>query len=129
MQHLELNAEWVARRLYKESFFGGCVSAETKREANDRLVIGLEAVAQLSQFNPYIFGPAFTAADCAAYVHFVMIKQTTVKIYGENMLERFLPNSTAYTQLMDSRPHIQTMMADRDAAVATFLQIDVNYEG
>ena len=23
IQHLELNAEWVARRLYKESFFGG----------------------------------------------------------------------------------------------------------
>ncbi len=91
MQHLELNAEWVARRLYKESFFGGCVSAETKREANDRLAIGLKAVAQLSQFSPYIFGTAFTAADCAAYLHFVMIKQTTVKIYGENMLERFFP--------------------------------------
>jgi glutathione S-transferase len=30
-QHLELNAEWVARRLYKEAFFGGTVSDETKR--------------------------------------------------------------------------------------------------
>lgn len=54
IQHLELNSEWVARRLYKESFFGGQVSDETKREANERLVIGLEAVARLSSFSPYL---------------------------------------------------------------------------
>jgi glutathione S-transferase len=29
IQHLELNSEWVARRLYKESIFGGSVSEET----------------------------------------------------------------------------------------------------
>ena len=48
IQHLELNSEWVARRLYKESLFGGSVSEETKREARERLAIGLEAVAQLT---------------------------------------------------------------------------------
>ena len=57
IQHLELNAEWVARRLFKESLFGGSVSAETKREVLERLPMGLEAVAQLSRFSPYIFGP------------------------------------------------------------------------
>jgi glutathione S-transferase len=129
IQHLELNAEWVARRLYKESFFGGTVSEETKREANERLVIGLDAVARLSHFSPYILGPSFTAADCAAYVHFVMIKQTTLNIYGENMLERFLPNITEYMQLMDARPHVQTMMKDRDAALSAFVQLNVNYNG
>ena len=46
IQYLELNLEWVARRLYKQSFFGGAVSEETKREANDRLAAGLEAVAR-----------------------------------------------------------------------------------
>ena len=129
IQHLELNSEWVARRLYKESFFGGSVSEETKREARERLAIGLEAVAQLSAFSPHIFGSAFTAADCAAYVHFVMIKQTTLKIYGENMLERFLPNVDTYMRLMDSRPHIRTMMADRDAAMTAFTQLNVKYDG
>ena len=38
--------------------------------------------------------------------------------YGENMLERFLPDVATYMQLMDSRPHVRTMMADRDAAMA-----------
>lgn len=129
IQHLELNLEWVARRLYKESFFGGAVSEETKHEANDRLAVGLGAVARLSLFLPYIFGTSFTAADCAAYVHFVMIEHTTVKIYGENMLERFLPNVVAYMRLMDSRPHVRAMMTARAAAMTAFVQLNVKYDG
>jgi len=129
IQHIELNSEWVARRLYKEAFFGGQVSEETKREAHDRLVIGLEAVARLSSFSPYSFGTIFTAADCVAYVHFVMIKHTTLKIFGEDMLERFLPNVGGYMQRMDSRPHVQTMMTDRTAALAAFVQLNVRYDG
>lgn len=129
IQHLELNAEWVARRLYKEAFFGGSVSDETKREAKERLSLGLQAVARLSQFSPYILGSSFTAADCVAYVHFVMIRHATLTIYGEDMLERLLPQAAAYVTLMDARPHIRTMMADRSAAIAAFTALDVAYEG
>ena len=129
IQYLELNLEWVARRLYKQSFFGGAVSEETKREANDGLAVGLEAVARLSLFSPYILGTSFTAADCVAYVHFIMIEQTTLKIYGENMLERFLPNVATYMQLMDSRPHVRAMMTDRVAAMAAFDKLNVKYDG
>ncbi|MBU4435780.1 MAG: glutathione S-transferase, partial [Alphaproteobacteria bacterium] len=41
IQHIELNSEWVARRLYKEAFFGGVVSEETKSEAYQKLALGL----------------------------------------------------------------------------------------
>jgi len=129
IQHLELNAEWVARRLFKESLFGGSVSAETKREVLERLPMGLEAVSQLSRFSPYIFGPAFTAADCAAYMHFMYIKITTLKIYGENLLDHSFPRLDEYTRLMDSRPHVKKVMAEREAALAAFLKLDVKYEG
>ncbi|MDL2338537.1 MAG: glutathione S-transferase C-terminal domain-containing protein, partial [Pseudomonadota bacterium] len=129
IQHLELNAEWVARRLYKESFFGGSVSDETKHEAKDRLEVGLESVARLSSFAPYIFGGTFTAADCVAYVHFLMIRLTTEKVYGENMLDRYFPRMSAYVQLMDSRPSIQKMMAERDAALSAFIALNVRYDG
>jgi len=37
---------------------------------------------------------------------------------GENMLERFLPSVATYTQLMDSRPRVCAMIANRAAAVA-----------
>lgn len=129
IQHLELNAEWVVRRLYREAFFGGSVSEETKNEVNTRLALGLRAVARLSQFSPYAFGDTFTVADCAAYVHFVMIQLATEKIYGQNMLEEFVPNAAAYMQMLFARPHVRTMMTDREAAMTAFLQLDVNYEG
>jgi len=129
IQHLELNAEWVARRLYKEAFFGGLVSEENKREARERLVLGLKAVAQLSNFSPYILGPSLTAADCAAYIHFVMIELTTRKIFGEDLLAQALPDLAEYLRLMESRPHVHTMMEDRTAALAAFVRLNVKYDG
>jgi glutathione S-transferase len=129
IQHLELNAEWVARRLYKESFFGGQVSDETKREAKGRLEFGLQAVGRLASFSPYILGVTFTAADCVAYMHFLMIRQTSAKIYGEDLLERFLPNVEAYMTLMETRPHIERIAVDRAAAMAAFRALNVKYDG
>jgi glutathione S-transferase len=129
IQHLELNSEWVARRLYKESFFGGTVSDETKQEAKERLAIGLTAVARLSAFSPFIFGASFTAADCVAYVHFFMIRQTSMTVFGDDMLARFIPKSSAYMRLMDARPHSQRTMVDRDAALAAFVALNVKYDG
>ena len=129
IQHMELNSEWVARRLYREAFFGGHVSEEIKTEAKEKLAIGLQAVAQLSLFSPYIFGAAFSAADCAAYIHFVMIKHATLKIYGEDMVARIIPKVSAYMRVMDARQHVQTMMAQRDAAITEFLKLDVKYQG
>jgi len=129
IQHLELNSEWVARRLYKEAFFGGSVSEEVKLEARERLALGLRAVARLSRFSPYILGSSFTAADCVAYVHFVMIRHATLTIYGEDMLDQLLPQAAAYVTLLDARPHIRTVMADRAAAITAFTALGVKYEG
>lgn len=129
IQHLELNAEWVARRLYKEAFFNGLVSDETKREAVERLAIGLDAVARLARFSPFIFGDSFTAADCAAYVHFTMINIATTTIYGVNMLDRHVPGAARYMAMMDERPHIRTMMAQRADAMTAFIATNVPYDG
>lgn len=129
IQHLELNAEWVARRLYKESFFGGQVSEETKREARERLELGLKAVAELSSFSPYILGTTFSAADCVAYVHFLMIRQTSMTIYGEDLLEQFIPDVAAYMALMEARPHTASVVVSRTAAMAAFLALNVKYDG
>ena len=129
IQHIELNAEWVARRLYKESFFGGQVSQEAKNEVREKLASGLEGVARLAVFSPYIFGSSFGAADCVAYVHLSYIRQTTLKIFGEDMPKRSFPELDSYLKLMESRPHIRTTMADRDLAMETFVQLNVKYDG
>jgi glutathione S-transferase len=129
IQHLELNAEWVARRLYKEAFFTGTVSEETKAEVYDRLTIGLTAIARLAKFAPFAFGSSFSAADCIAYVHFTMISAATSRIYGEDFLDRYVPQADPYMRMMALRPHIQTMMAERSAALEAFVALNVRYEG
>lgn len=129
IQHLELNCEWVARRLYKEAFFGGVVSNQTKLEAKERLTKGLEAVKKISKFSPYIFGSNLTAADCVAYVHFTMIQLATQEIYNENILEKVLPDISNYMRLMESRPHVQKITKDRVDAIKAFARLKVKYEG
>lgn len=129
MQHVELNSEWVARRLYKEAIFGGSVSDETKAEAYERLCAGLEAVARLSCFAPYILGPSLTAADCTAYMHFIMIRHVSLTVYHEDLLERFLPDVGSYMQLMESRPHVSAILSDRADAMSAFLALNVKYDG
>lgn len=129
IQHLELNCEWVARRLYKEAIFGGKVSEETKVEALGRLAMGLGAVAQLAEFSPFVFGDSFTAADCVAYVHFTMISAVTKEIFADDMVARHLPEAAGFMQRMDARPHFQTMMTERVAATSAFLALGVHYEG
>ena len=129
IQHLELNCEWVVRRLYKEAFFGGIVSDETKTEAYDRLKIGLDAVNRLARFTPFIFSDGLTAADCAAYVHFTMIKLATDAIYGEDLLGLHISRSAHYMTMMDARPHIQVMMAQRGKAMSAFVALGVPYDG
>ncbi len=115
--------------MYKECFFGGSVSAETKIEARERLAIGLQAVARLSSFNPYVLGPSLTAADCAAYVHFLMISLATRTIFGYDMLEHHLPRAAEFMRLMEARPHVQTVVSGRAAAIAAFTALNVKYDG
>ena len=129
IQHLELNCEWVARRLYKEAFFGGTVSDEVKGEARAKLLGGLVAVGRLAKFSPYLLGDRLSAADCAAYIHFTMITLATKKIYGEDFVASALPQAADFLQLMTLRPHVQAMMRDRTDALAAFARLNVKYDG
>ncbi|CAN5338171.1 hypothetical protein BH09PSE4_BH09PSE4_01950 [soil metagenome] len=65
------------RLLHKECCFGGTISDETRREAYERLLVGLDGCARIATCSPYVLGPGFSAADCAAYVHFTMIRLAT----------------------------------------------------
>lgn len=129
LQHLELNCEWVARRVYKEAFFGGSVSEEVKGDARGRLIAGLEAAARLAKFSPYMLGARFTAADCAAYIHFTMITLAAQKVYGEDLVATTMPQAADFLQMLNLRPHVQTMMRDRSDAIEAFLRLNVKYDG
>ena len=121
IQHLELNIELIARRLYKEAVMGGTVSQETKDEVKDRVTAGLKGLARLTKFSPYVLGSSLSAADVVAWPHFCLISLATQKIYGIDLVAEHLPGVTAYLQTMANRPTVQQVAKDRDAAFKAFL--------
>jgi len=122
IQHLELNIELIARRLYKEAFFGGTLSDETKQEVKERLEIGLAGLSRLAKFSPYILGSEITTADLLFWVHCGTFGLALQKIYGEDLIARHIPSATAHLALIESRPHVQTVAADRAVAFEAFMQ-------
>jgi glutathione S-transferase len=109
---LDLHVELVARRLYREAFFGGKISDETKEQVEKDLSRGLKATIQLAKFAPYVAGPALTLADCSAVQHLPLVTLATKKIYGRDFLEPY-PQLAAYLKEMNQRPTVQKVAADR----------------
>jgi glutathione S-transferase len=112
--------------LYKEVFFGGTVSDETKTEVKERLDIGLNGLARLAKFSPFIAGDTYTAADIVAWLHFFMISAASQKIYGADLLASHIPQVADYMQFIETRPAVQKVAVDRAAAMAAFLKFTKN---
>ena len=122
IQHLELNIELIARRLYAEAFFGRTVSQEIKDEVRTKITLGLTGLARLIKISPYALGDKFTAADVAAWPHLQLVSFATQKIYGQNLVVEYIPGLEAYIKMIESRPYAQKIGEDRTAALAAKLQ-------
>lgn len=109
---LDLYLEWPARRLYPEAFFGGKVSDETKAAVKKDLEKGINALARLARFSPYIMGERMTYADFSAVTHLPLVSLATKTIYGADMLEG-MPQVKPYVKMLRARPHFQRVDADR----------------
>ena len=114
---LDLHVELVARRLYREAFFGGKVSDDAKQAAEKELGKGLRALARLAKFDPFIAGKELTLADCSAFVHLPLVTLTTKIIYGRDFLEA-LPQLKPYLKMLGERPAFRTVNEDRKSAQA-----------
>ncbi len=120
IQHLELNVELIARRLYAEALFGTSVSQEIKEEVRAKLDSGLTGLAKLLKLAPYALGDRFSTADIVAWPHLQLVGFATQKIYGENLVNTHIPGIEAYVQLIESRPHAKIVGADREKALEAF---------
>jgi glutathione S-transferase len=112
---VELHLELVARRLYPGAFFGGTSSDSTKQAVEKDLAKGIRALKSLAKFNPYIAGPEFSLADCAAAVHLPLVMLSTKLTYGRDFLEE-LPQVKPYLKMLGERPAVAKVNADRKAA-------------
>lgn len=86
----------------------------------DKLVAGLKGMARLTTFRPYVFSENPTVADCAAWPHFTLIAAASAKIYGEDWVAAHLPGIADYLALMETRPEVRRVAADRAKALKLF---------
>jgi len=112
---LELHMELVARRLYGALFFGGTISDEDRQAVEKELARGVRALGALAKFAPFIAGPEFTLADCAAAVHLPLVSLATKLAYGRDFLEG-LPQVKPYLKMLGERPAVAKVNAERKLA-------------
>lgn len=122
IQHLELNVELIARRLYSEAIFGGTVSDETKIEVKTKVETGLIGLARLMKLSPYVLGDTFSAADIVAWPNLQLVSLATQTVYGKDLVTEHITGIEDYIQLIEKRPHAQTVGNDRAAALEAFFQ-------
>jgi glutathione S-transferase len=111
--HLELHIELVARELYGEAFFGGKTSEETKARVQRLLPKGLAAFDRLAAFAPYVAGERLSLADCAAAVHLPLASLACRQVLGTDLVGAALPRMAAYMSMMQERPSMKKVHADR----------------
>lgn len=114
---MELHMELVARRLYRQVFFGGTVSEEVKQSVEVDLAKGVRAFRVRARFDPYVAGAELTLADCAAFVHLPLVSLATRLAYGKDFLDA-MPQVKPYLKLVGERPAFRQVHEDRKAAQA-----------
>jgi glutathione S-transferase len=114
---MELHMELVARRLYRQVFFGGTISDEVKAAVETDLAKGVRAFRMRAKFDPYVAGSELTLADCAAAVHLPLVSLASRLAYGRDFLDS-MPQVKPYLQLVGERPAFRQVAEDRKAAQA-----------
>lgn len=111
----ELHVELCARQLYKQAFFGGTMAAEEIERVRGQLAKNLSAFKVLAQFSPYAAGDSFTLADCSAYITLPLAALASKLVCGEDLVAAAGIDWKAHSKLMEQRPSVQRVAADRKA--------------
>ena len=112
---IDLHLEIVVRELYPQAFFGATVSDANKARVRTLLEKNIAGFRRLARFAPYVVGPTFTQADCAAWASLPLVGMATKIIYGDDMLVASGIDWKGYSKLVGERPSAQRVTADRKA--------------
>ena len=113
---IELHLELVARELYPQAFFGGSVSESNQARVRKLLEKNIVAFKRLAKFSPYVAGPQFTSADCAAFVSLPLVAMASKTVYGVDLLAEGGVDWKPYVKLVGERPSAVKVSADRKVA-------------
>ena len=117
---VELYLDLPARRHLSTIYFGSPVDPIAFDEVRPALEKGLRALEQLSSFEPYIAGEAFTFADIAAYFQLRFSNLHTMKVYDWDVTGA-MPGLRAYLDLIAERPSVDVVDSVAQKALDAFL--------
>ena len=112
---IDLHLELVARELYPKAFFGGELSDANGARIHKLLTKNIAGFKRLAKLSPYIAGPTFTQADCAAWASLPIVAMATKAVYGEDLLSAGGIDWKPYAKRVGERPSAQRVTADRKA--------------
>ena len=117
---VELYLDLPARRHLGTIYFGSPVDPIVFDEVRPALEKGLRALEQLSSFEPYIAGEAFTFADITAYFQLRFTNLHTMKVYDWDVTGA-MPGLRAYLDLIAKRPSVDVVDSVAQKALDAFL--------
>jgi len=77
------------------------------------------ALGKLARFQPFITGPEFSYADCAAYAHLPVVSNASQAVLGADALAS-VAGITECLKLIAARPHAQRVNVERKAGLESF---------
>ncbi len=112
---IELHLELVARELYGKAFAGGELSEANLARIRKLLTKNIAGFKRLAKFAPFVAGPTFTQADCAAWASLPIVGMATKIACGDDLLAAAGIDWKAYAKLVGERPSAQRVTAERKA--------------
>jgi glutathione S-transferase len=119
-QVIDLYLELTVRRVLANYFTRKPAPDNIAKDVRATLTKGVKAVAQLAQFDQFILGERFSAADIAATLHFPVVRAVGKSVLDYDPLAD-VPGLLDYLARMEQRPTVQRIRKDQAADMPTFI--------
>jgi glutathione S-transferase len=113
-QLIDLYLELPARRVLPNYFRGRPAPENIAKDVRATVEKGAHGLEQLGQFDAYLCGDRFSAADIAAVIHVPMVRMVTQRVLDCDPLAR-VPGLLPYLERMEQRPTVRRIRADQSA--------------
>ena len=119
-KEIELYIELPARACYGEAFFGMQVPEAIRDKARVELLEGIAALGRHGKFAPYVAGDTLSLADIYFVFSVDLACAVGHKMFGLDLLAEH-PAARALLERLQRNPHVQRIVADKEAAMPQFL--------
>jgi len=121
VQMLQLYLELPARRCFGEVFFDTQVPQLIKDATKQELLRGIAGLKRKAVCAPFLAGESLSTADIVFVFSVDLAVKVAHKLYAIDLLQDF-EQAKELIEILNSRPHVKQIIAERDAELAAFLQ-------